>query len=169
MARLAVPGGGLGELLGLHPLQLLDRQPALRELVAPLLASLVTVSTHIQSNKKKRKQRQTYLLRLLMLRRRLQHGRHVVRKAQLLQRLGDVVAGDGLLGLLLGDLVGLGGDEGDELDAALYEEVAGLLGEDAATRGGEDLGDDLLDRRWGVVSIVTGRVFGEGGGYPLEG
>ena len=80
-----------------------------------------------------------------------------------------MVAGNRLLGLLLGDLVGLGGDEGDELDAALYEEVAGLFGEDAAARGGEDLGDDLLDRRWGDVSIVgegerERRSWGGGGG-----
>lgn len=88
----------------------------------------------------------TYALHLLVLLRRLQHGGHVVGEAELLQRLGDVVAGDGLLGLLLGDLVGLGGDEGDKLNAALYEEVAGLLSEDAARGGGQDLGYDLLNR-----------------------
>lgn len=93
----------------------------------------------------------THSLHLLVLLCRLQHGGHVVREAKLLQRLGDVVAGDGLLGLLLRDLVGLGGDEGDELDAALDEEVAGLLGEDGARGGGEDLGDDLLDGCWGVL------------------
>ena len=71
-------------------------------------------------------------MHLLVLLRRLQDGGHVITKTQLLQRLGDVVARDGLLGLLLGDLVGLGGDEGDELDAALYEQVAGFLGEDGA-------------------------------------
>lgn len=43
MMWLAVPRGGLGELLGLHLLQLLNRQPALGKLVAPLLASLLIV------------------------------------------------------------------------------------------------------------------------------
>jgi hypothetical protein len=47
------------------------------------------------------------LLDLLMLRRSLQHGRDVVSKAQLFQRFRDVVAGDGLLGLLLRDVIGL--------------------------------------------------------------
>lgn len=48
-----------------------------------------------------------YLLLLLVLRGGLQHGWHVVREAQLFQRLGDVVACYRLLGLLLGNLIGL--------------------------------------------------------------
>lgn len=80
-----------------------------------------------------------------------QHLWHVLRETELLEGLGDVLAGDGLLGVLLGDLVGFGGDHGDELDAALDQEVAGLLGEGhglAAFVGGlgsEDFVDDLLD------------------------
>lgn len=88
-----------------------------------------------------------HLLLLLVLRRRLDDGGDVLGEAELLQGLGDVVAGDGLLGLLLRDLVGLGRDERDELDAALDQQVAGLLGEGDAVGGREDLGDDLLDRR----------------------
>lgn len=62
-----------------------------------------------------------------MLGGRLEHSGDVVGEAELLQGLCDVVAGYGLLGLLLGDLVGLGRDEGDELDAALDEQVAGFF------------------------------------------
>ena len=124
----------------------------------------------VSDNTSRGKLRATHLLHLLVLLRRLQHGRHVITKAQLLERLGNVVAGDGLLGLLLGDLVGLGGDEGDELDVALDEEVAGLLGEDAAGGGGEDLGDDLLDGCWEGWLVCEGEgVRGGGGMYPLGG
>ena len=55
---------------------------------------------------------------------------------------------DGLLGLALRNLVGFGGDEGDEFDAAVYEEVAGVAREGDAgfgIVGGEDFGDDFLD------------------------
>lgn len=63
----------------------------------------------------------------------LQDGGDVVGEAQLLQRLGDVVAGDRLLGLLLRDLIRLGRDECDELDTAFYEQVPSLFGEGDAT------------------------------------
>lgn len=80
-----MPRGGLGELLGLHLLQLLDGQPALRKLVAPLLASLrklASASPQNQNtakveNKKGQKETvkkqmvATHLLRLLVLRCRL--------------------------------------------------------------------------------------------------
>ena len=55
---------------------------------------------------------------------------------------------DRLFGLALRDLVGFGGDEGDELDAAVDEQVAGVSREGDAgfgIVGGEDLGDDFLD------------------------
>ena len=80
-----------------------------------------------------------------MLSSRLEDGGDVVAEAERVEGLGDVVADDGLLGLLLRDLVGLGRDEGDELDAALDQQVARLLGEVNAGGGREDLGDDLLD------------------------
>lgn len=81
-----------------------------------------------------------------MLRSGLEDGGDVVGEAEGLEGLCDVVAGDGLFGLLLGDVVGLAGDEGDELDAALDEEVTGFFGEGHAVGGREDLGDNLLDR-----------------------
>jgi hypothetical protein len=56
-----------------------------------------------------------------------------------------MLAGNCLLGLLLGDVVGFGGDEGYKFDAAFYEEVAGIFPEGEAGRGREDLGDDLAD------------------------
>jgi hypothetical protein len=38
-----------------------------------------------------------------------------------------VITGNCLFGLFFGNLIGLGGDEGDEFHAALYEEISGLL------------------------------------------
>lgn len=87
-----------------------------------------------------------------------------------------MLARDGLLRVLLRDVVGFGGDHGDELDAALDQQVAGLLGEGHGLRvfvggfGREDFVDDLLDRcwvgllDWGLVggldgSWVGGQVF----------
>ena len=55
---------------------------------------------------------------------------------------------DRLLGLALRDLVGFGRYEGDELDAAVYEQVAGISCEGDAglgVVGGEDFGDYFLD------------------------
>jgi hypothetical protein len=64
-----------------------------------------------------------------MLRRGFQHGRDVVGETKLVEGLDDVVAGDRLLGLLLRDLVRLRADEGNKLDAALYEDISSFLGE----------------------------------------
>jgi len=58
-----------------------------------------------------------------------QHLFHILGKSQLLQRLIDVFNRDCLLLLLLRDLVGFGGDEGDEFNTAFCEEVTGLFGE----------------------------------------
>ena len=80
---------------------------------------------------------------------------HILPETQLLERFRDVFARDRLLGVLLGDLVGFGGDHGDELDAALDQQVAGFLGEGHGLRvfvggfGGENFVDDLLDRGCG--------------------
>lgn len=56
---------------------------------------------------------------------------------------------DRLFCLALRNLVGFGGDESDEFDAAVYEEVAGVAGKGDAGFGGvvrgEDFGDDFLD------------------------
>ena len=88
----------------------------------------------------------TYLLNLLVLSGRIQDCRDIVGKAQLLERLGNVITGNRLFGLLLRDLVCLGRDEGDEFDTAIYENISRFLGESHTTRGWQDLADDLLDR-----------------------
>ena len=76
---------------------------------------------------------------------------------------------DRLLRLALCDVVGFGGDERDEFDAAVDEEVAGVAGEGDGgfRRGGgggrgEDFGNYLLDGRYEEgggtgVSEVSGR------------
>ena len=57
---------------------------------------------------------------------------HVVSEAQILQRPLDMFACDGLLRFLLADIIRLGGDECDELDAAFDQEVAGIFGKGLA-------------------------------------
>lgn len=94
-----------------------------------------------------------HLLLLLVFGGGLEDGGNVVGEAERLEGLGDVVAGDGLLGLLLGNLVGLGRDKCDKLDAAFYEQVTSFFGKGDAVGGGQDLGYDLLDRCWEGVSL----------------
>lgn len=55
---------------------------------------------------------------------------------------------DCLLGFLLADVVGLGGNQGDKLDTAFHEQVTRIFREGLAGRWGQDLCDDLLDRRY---------------------
>lgn len=99
----------------------------------------------------------THHLTSLKLIRHRHQLRHILAKIEVLQGFGDVLARDGFLGVFLGDVVGFGGDHGDELDAALDQEVAGFFGEGHGLRvfrggfGGENFVDDLLDRCWGVV------------------
>lgn len=71
----------------------------------------------------------------------------VVCKAKIPECFLDVFACDGLLGFLLADIVGLGRDQGDELDTAFHQQIARVLGEGLAHAGRKDLGNDLLDRR----------------------
>lgn len=54
---------------------------------------------------------------------------------------------DCFLGFFFADVIGFGGNQGDELDAAFHEQVASIFGEGLAGRGRQDLSDDLLDRR----------------------
>ena len=81
----------------------------------------------------------SHLLHFLVLGGRLQDSGNVLGEAELLERLGDVIAGNRLLSLLLRDLVGLGRHERDELDAAVDEEVSRFLREGHPSRGGQDL------------------------------
>ena len=84
-----------------------------------------------------------------MLAGRVEHLLHVLGEAELAQGLVDVVRRDGLLGLPFRDLVGLGRDERDELDAAVDQQVARVLAEDEPGLVAQDLRDDLLDGRCG--------------------
>lgn len=91
---------------------------------------------------------ESYLLLLFVFRSSLQHGRNIGSEAQLLESLGDVITGNGLFGFLLGYLVRLRGDEGDELNTAFYEKVTSLFREGHTVGGGENLRDYFLDRGW---------------------
>lgn len=96
---------------------------------------------------------QTHRLCLLKLRRYFQEIRHIVAEAQLLERLGDVLARYRLLGVLFCNFVCLAADHGDEFDTAFDEQVAAVFGKRHAfirRRSGrwrQDLADDFLDRR----------------------
>lgn len=70
---------------------------------------------------------------------------------------------DGLLVVLLGDLVGLGGDERDELDAGVGEGVAEVLGggEAVGILGWQDLCEDLLHGRCQGLVLGLGEGMGE--------
>jgi hypothetical protein len=65
-----------------------------------------------------RKASTTYHLIILKAVRHSHNLSHILPESQFLQRFRDVLARDGLFGVFLGDLVGFGGDHGDELDAA---------------------------------------------------
>jgi hypothetical protein len=108
-----------------------------------------------------------YLLRLLVVCGNVEDGGHVLAKVELLEGGLDVFAGDCLLCVLFGNLVCFGGDEGDELDAALDEEVARVLGKGHARLGGQNVLDNLLDGRWGRVSMSGRRAAAGGAGAPL--
>ena len=88
-----------------------------------------------------------YLLLLLIILCNVEDGGHVVAKVELLESSLDMLAGYGLLGVLFGDFVGLGRDEGDELDAALNKQVSRVLSKGHAWLAGEDVLDNLLHRR----------------------
>lgn len=91
-----------------------------------------------------------------MIARYLQDVLDVIAKTQLLERLLDVLTGNGFLGLLLSNFVGFAADHGDELDTAFYKQIAGISGEsDAAVGfGGEDLGDDFGDGSFGEREVI---------------
>ena len=84
---------------------------------------------------------------LFLLARNRQHLLDILGKAQLLQRRGDMFWRDGLLALALHGVVGFGGDHGDELNAAVDEDVARFFGHGFA--GGEDFGSNFTDGCFG--------------------
>lgn len=96
----------------------------------------------------------THLLLLFVVLGDFKDRRHVVAKVELLEGGLDVLACYRLLRIFLGDLVGFRGDEGDELDTALDEEVARVFGKGHARLAGQDVLDNLLHRGCAVVSLA---------------
>lgn len=131
---------GLRELLLLQPRKLLHTHATVRKLVLLLLTALFRWSVDVLMIR----HGSTDLLHLLVLGGGVHHSRYVIRKPELFQSLGDVITRYGLLRFLFGYLVCLGGDECDELDAALDEQVAGFLGKADACCCWQDLAYDLL-------------------------
>ena len=54
---------------------------------------------------------------------------NVVAETEITEGALDMFAGDGLLGFLFTDIVGFGGDQSDEFNAAFHEEIASVFGE----------------------------------------
>lgn len=94
----------------------------------------------------------TYLLLLFVVLRNVENCRHVVAKVELLQRCLDMFACYCLFGVLFRDFVGLGRDEGDELDAAFYEQVARVFCKRHARLAGQNVLDNLLHGCCNAVS-----------------
>lgn len=80
-----------------------------------------------------------------MLRSSFKHSGHVVGKAKLLEGLCNVITGNGLFGLLFGNFVGLGRNEGDEFHAAFNQEISGLFCESYSPVWWQDFTYNLLD------------------------
>ena len=87
----------------------------------------------------------SHLLLVLKLICNSQYLGNVVSKPKFCERFLDVIHRYCLLCLFFGDIVGLGRDQGDELDAAFNEEVSGISGEDLTIGMGKDFCNDLLD------------------------
>ena len=79
---------------------------------------------------------------------------YVIGKTQISQRSFNVLAGNGLLRFFFTDVVGLGGDQSDKLNAAFHKQVAGVFRERLAGGGGKDLRDYLLYCRCRLVSYL---------------
>ena len=103
--RLTVSLGSLLERCFLHSKQLLSRQPTLLQLIRLLLASLLMISFCTITGSS---EAVAHLQLLLMLISHIQYIRDILPKAQLLQRLRDMLTCNRLLCLLLGYLVRFG-------------------------------------------------------------
>lgn len=77
----------------------------------------------------------------------LEHCRHILGETQDLERFGDVVTCNCLLGLLIRYLVCLRRDECNKLYTAFYQKIPGLFGIGNAVALGQNLANDFLDRR----------------------
>lgn len=87
----------------------------------------------------------SHLLLVLELICNSQYLRNVVGKPKFRECFLDVIHSYCLLCFLFGDIIGLGRDQGDELDAAFNEEIPCISGEDLTIRWGKDFCNDLLD------------------------
>ena len=96
----------------------------------------------------------THLLLLLVILRDIKDRWHVIAKVEFLQRCLDMLACNGLLRVLFGDFVGFGGDEGNELDTALDEEVARVFRKGHARLGGQYVLNNLLYGCCDAISCV---------------
>ena len=99
--------------------------------------------------------RATYLQLLFVFLRDSKNIGDVVAETEITQGALDMFAGNRLLGFLFADVVGFGGDEGDEFNAAFHEQVAGIFGKRLTGGRRQDLGDDLLDRRCVAISFMS--------------
>lgn len=107
-------------------------------------------------------------LHLPVFQRRVHHDVHVRGKAQVFECARDVIAGNGLFGLLFRKIVSLGRDEGNEFDAAFDEQIACVARKGDAGAGWEDFGDNFLDGRWQSWQDELKKTDGRrGAGLPL--
>ena len=74
---------------------------------------------------------------------RSEHLLYVFWEAQLAQGPVDMLRRNCFLGFVFGDFVGLEGYQGDEFDAACYEQVPSIFCESDSWRGLQYLGDNL--------------------------
>lgn len=71
---------------------------------------------------------------------------NIITEPKIPQGLLNVFTRDCLLGFLLADIVCLGGDQSDEFNTAFHKQVARILGEGLTGAGGQNFGDNFLDR-----------------------
>ena len=87
----------------------------------------------------------SHLLLVLELICNSQYLGNVVGKPKFRECFLDVIHSYCLLCFLFGDIISLGRDQGDELDAAFNEEISCISGKDLTIRWGKDFCNDLLD------------------------
>jgi hypothetical protein len=115
-------------------------------LVDPLFSSLGPPKKKNQTCMvKARSKVHPHLLLVLELVCNSQYLGNVVGKSKLCECFLNVIHRYRLLCLFFRDIVGLGRDQGDELDAALNEEISCISGKDLTIRGRKDFRNDLLD------------------------
>lgn len=76
----------------------------------------------------------------------------VVAESEIPKGLLHMFTGNRLLGLLLTDIIRFRGDQSNELDTTLHQQVPRILGEGLTGAGWEDLRDNLLDGCYRTIS-----------------